>query len=112
MAVVNLEELLEHVKLSTDDLNTKCHEQDLGDLSLLIPSWEAVSPFLNLKDADIEDIRSEGKENRMKVLNMLKKWKKRHGFRATFRVLVDVFLLKLEDANMAEEVCKQLKSKS
>ena len=112
MAGVNLEDLLEHVGLSTDDLDTKCSDEDLSNLSLVIPSWETVSPFLSLKEADIEDIRSESDKNRAKVFNMLKKWKKRHGFRATFRVLVDVFLMKLEDADMAEKVCKQLSSKS
>lgn len=111
MAGVSLVDLLEHVGVSADDLKTKCSDGDLNSLSLVIPSWETVAPFLNLKETDIEDIRSDSTKARVKTLNMLKKWKKRHGFRATFKFLVDVFLIQLEDAEMAEEVCKQLKSK-
>lgn len=110
MAGVDIEELIAHVGLPFADLNTRCEERDLLELSLLIPSWDKVAPFLELSEADIEDIDSESSKSRAKVLNMLKKWKGKHAFRATFKVLVEVFL-KLGDAEMAEKVCNHLKSK-
>lgn len=106
---MSIEELAAHVGLSLTDLDTRCEEEDLSELSLLIPVWSKVAPFLKLTDADIEDIDSESSKSRVKALNMLKKWKGKLAFRATFKVLVEVFL-KLGDAEMAEKVCGQLKS--
>jgi hypothetical protein len=109
MAGVGLGELVEHVGLSDADLGTRCEDEDLSDLCLLIPSWKTLAPFLKLTDTEIEDIDSDNSKSREKVLSMLKKWKRKHTFQATYKVLVEVFL-KVGDAETAEKVCNHLKS--
>lgn len=111
MAVVTLEELVAHVHLSVHDLDTRCEDGDLRELSLLIPSQiKQLALFLMLTDSEIEDIDSEKCKSRVKVLNILKIWKRKHAFRATYKALVEV-LLKLGDADTAEKICKWLKGK-
>lgn len=108
---MSLADLLEHTSLSAADLDMRCTKEDLDDLSLVVPSWTTLAPFLKLSEPEIEDIDSDNSKSRVKTHKMLLKWKQKYGFKATFRVLVDVFLLKLGDADMAESVCEQLKSK-
>ena len=111
MSEVSCGDLLLHVCLSASDLNRTCEEEDLKELSLHIPSWDKLASFLNLSEAEVQDIKADGSENRVKVLHTLLRWKRKHAFKATFRFLVDMFL-KLGDAEMAERVCKQAKIRS
>ena len=110
MAGVSLDELIAYVGVSLGDLDARCEDDDLAELSQPISaSWKLLAPFLKLTDAEIEDIDSDNAKTRLKVLSMLKVWKKKNAFQATFRVLVEV-LLKVGDAETAEKVCRHLKS--
>ena len=97
--------------LSNADLDTKCSDEDLTSLATKISSWESVARFLGLKETDIVDITDKHVSEKESAHLMLKRWKERLGFKATFRVLVEVFLENLTNAHMAEQVCRQLKSK-
>ena len=110
-AGVSLKELLDHVGISNADLDTECSDEDLTSLAFKISSWKFVARFLDLEETDIVDITDKHVSEKERAHLMLKRWKERLGFKATFRVLVEVFLEKLKNAQMAEEVCHQLKSK-
>ena len=59
-----------------------------------------------LSETDEEDVE-EGKKTQDKRYKTLRRWKAKNLFKATYRVLVDVFL-KLGRADLAEKVCRLL----
>ena len=107
MAGVTLEELIAHVGISADELNKPCSDEHITYISLFLTNWQAVAPLLGLTETDEEDVKEEGEKTQDKRYKTLRKWKNRNLFKATYRVLVDVFL-KLGRADLAEKVCRLL----
>lgn len=106
--MVSTQDLLDHVGLVQEDLNTKCDDEDLRELSLVISNWERYAPFLKLTEADIEDIETKNTRGN-KMLLALQRWKQMFAFKATFGFLVNDVFMKTMDAENAQRVCLQLK---
>ena len=68
---------------------------------------ERQPPHLGLTAIDIDDIDCKKTEPEKRV-ETLQKWKKKFGFRAKFRMLVEI-LLESGNADNAEVVCRLLK---
>ena len=107
MAGVTFEELIAYVGISADKLNKSCSDEHITSISLFLTNWQTVAPLLGLTETDEEDVEEEGKKTQDKRYKTLRRWKDKNLFKATYRVLVDVFL-KLGKANLAEKVCKLL----
>ena len=107
MAGVTFEELIAYVGISADELNVPCSEEHITSISLFLPNWQTIAPHLGLTETDEEDIEEEGKKTQDKRYKTLWKWQAKNLFKATYRVLVDVFL-KLRRADLAEKVCRLL----
>ena len=107
MAGVTFEELIAYVGISADDLNKPCSDEHITSISLFLASWQTVAPLLGLSETDEEDVEEEGKKTQDKRYKTLWKWKEKNLFKATYRVVVDVFL-KLVRADLAEKVCRLL----
>ena len=107
---VTFEELITHVGISPDKLNKPCSDEDIASTSLFLTNWRTVAPLLGLTETDEEDVEEEGKKMQHKRYSTLQRWKNKYLFKATYRVLVDVFL-KLSRADLAERVCKLLVDK-
>ena len=107
MAGITVEELIAHIGISADKLNKPCSDEHTASISLFLTNWQTVAPHLGLTETDEEDVEEEGKKTQDKRYKTLRRWKDKNLFKATYRVLVDVFL-KLGKANLAEKVCRLL----
>ena len=107
MAAITLEELLKKVGVCPEKLNDCISDDHLLKISMFLTSWRTVAPFLEIKSNHLEDIEQE-KDEQVKRLNVLQKWKGIFGYKATYRKLVEV-LLSLAKADVAEKVCDLLK---
>ena len=107
MAAITLEELLKKVGVCHEKLNDGISEDHLLKISMFLTSWRTVAPFLKIERNDLEAIEQE-KDEQVKRLRVLQKWKGIFGFKATYRELVEV-LLSLAKADVAEKVCDLLK---
>ena len=107
MAGVTFEELIDYVGISADELNKPCSDEHITSIALFLANWQTVAPLLGLSETDEEDVEEEGKKTQDKRYKTLRRWKDKNLFKATYRVLVDVFL-QLGKANLAEKVCRLL----
>ena len=107
MAAITLEELLKKVGVCREKFNDSISDEHLLEISTFLTSWKTVAPFLKIESNDLEAIEQE-KDEQLKRLRVLQKWKGIFGFKATYRKLVEV-LLKLAKADVAEKVCELLK---
>ena len=105
MAGITFEELIAHVGISVDELNKPCCDDHIASISLFLANWQTVAPHLGLTETDEEDVEEEGKKTQDKRFKTLRKWKSKNSFKATYQVLVDVFL-NLGKADLAEKVCR------
>ena len=78
---------------------------------MLITNWEKYAPLLKLPDADAQDIHNRSHKQGEKMLLALQRWKQMFAFKATFEFLVQEVFLAVNDAEVAENVCHQLKGK-
>ena len=86
-----------------EKLDEPCKDEHLYELSLSITDWPSISPFLGLTEADESEIE-DCKRVRTQAIKMLRKWRSKHGGKATYRNLAGV-LLKLEETDLAEKLC-------
>ena len=113
--IVTVRDLVNDFKLEDAWLNTKfetthldiAEDQDFssdfsGESDAEWQKWVmALSP--HLEPADLKDLTDT-----TRCKQVLGKWRKKHGRKATFRRLVEVFL-EGDNADLAEKVCKYLK---
>ena len=107
MSRVTLDELLKEVGVSLTQLDKACTSEHLQDIALFLPSWRIVASHLSLSDVDVEGVEMEGRSESEKRLKVLKVWKDRSAFKATYTELVKVFL-KIGNADQAMKVCRLL----
>ena len=107
MAGVTFEELTAHVGISADELNKPCSDEHITSISLFLTNWQTIAPLLGLSETDEEDVEEEGKKTQDKRYKILRRWKAKNLFKATYRVIVDVFLM-LGRADLADKVCRLL----
>ena len=108
MAAITLEELLKEVSVHPEKLNESISDDHLREIALFLPLWRAVATYLGLSESDLDDVEREERDEHMKELRALQKWKGKFAFKATYRKLVEV-LLSLGIADVAEKVCLLLK---
>ena len=111
MAIVSIDDLLDYVGLTHEDLRTRCSDEDLRKISLLTTNWEKYASLLKLPDTDAQDIHNRSQDQDEKMLLALQRWKQMFAFKATFEFLVKEVFLEVNDAEVAENVCYQLKGK-
>ena len=107
MACIRSEELIAYVAISADELNKPCSDEHIASISLFLANWQTVAPHLGLTETDEEDVEEEGTRTQDRRYKTLQKWKNKNLFKATYRVLVNVFL-KLGRVDLAEKVCRLL----
>ena len=103
-----LVELIKEVRISPVLLEQKCSDEHLKAISLFL-DWRRVAPHLGLSKTDIEEIEGDKRTDAEKKLKTLQKWKEKYGYKSTFSNLVQV-LMKLDNADHAERVCRLLRS--
>ena len=108
---LTLEELLKEVSVHPEKLNESISDDHLHEIAILLTSWRTVATHLELSESELDDVEREEKDEQMKKLKALQKWKRKIGFKATYRKLVEV-LLSLAMADVAEKICLLLKGMS
>jgi len=102
----SLEELLKDVP--PVKLNQPCKDECLCELALSITNWQSIAPFLGLTEVEEKEISFlYPNELRRQTLAMLRKWKSKHGKKATCRRLARVFW-RLTFTNIVEKICELL----
>ena len=102
-------ELLEYLEadgITVEQLEQRCSDEDLLQISRDLVEWRNLAPHLGLTDIDLEDLE-EGRGEQVRRLNALRKWKRKAGFTATYKKLVSA-LLGVGDTELAEKLCRQL----
>ena len=107
MAAITLDELLKEVGVCSEKLNDSISDDHIREIAIFLTSWRTVATYLELGENDLDAVEQE-KDEQMKKLKALQKWKGKFGFKATYRKLVEV-LLSLAMADVAEKVCHPLK---
>ena len=108
MAAITLEELLKEVTVHPEKLNESISDIHLWKIAFFLTSWRKVATYLGLSESDLDDVERKERDEHMKKLKALQKWKGKIGFKATYKKLVEV-LLSLAMADVAEKVCLLLK---
>ena len=102
----SLEELLKDVPSAK--LDQSCRDEHLCELALSITNWQSIAPFLGLTEVEEKEISfMYPNELRRQTVAMLRKWKSKHGRKATYKRLARVFW-KLAFTNVVEEICELL----
>ena len=96
---------MKKVGVHSEKLNDSISDDHLREIGIFLTSWRRVATYLGLSENDLGDVEQEGKDEQDK---MLKIWKGKFGFKATYRMLVEV-LLHLAKADIAEKVLHLLK---
>ena len=108
MAAITVDELLNETEIHPGKLNECISDDHLHAVALFLTSWRKVAAYLELSESDMDAIEREERDDQMKKLKVLQKWKGKFGFKATYKKLVEV-LLSLGRADVAEQVCRLLK---
>ena len=86
-------------------LNKICSEEDLLLLARFCDPWKLIGSHLKLPEEELSAIDEQNKDVGSKRLALLRKWRQREAFRATFRAFVDM-LFKQERNMDVFEVCQ------
>ena len=92
-------------------IDQPCSDQDLCKISSLIPRWEELTPYFDLDEVEVEDIKETNSSPPLRRLAMLRKWKHKKGKKATYRLLAEI-LITQGLRNVAETLCDLIKSGS
>ena len=98
---------MKKVGLCPEKLNESTSDDHLREIALFLTSWRTVASHLDLDENDLDDAEQGGRKVKDKSLKALQIWKGKFGFKATYRMLVEV-LLSLAMADVAEKVCNLL----
>ena len=101
-----LEELLKENRIPSQLLDQKCSDNLLQSISFFL-EWRTVAPYLGLSVSAIEEIESTRNTEFEKRLAMLRNWRDKFGYMATYRVLVKSFL-NAGQTEHAERACRLL----
>lgn len=106
---ISLKDLMEKYNLSQDQLDVEVSDEHLREMSGIIDDPEIVGFQLGLTEPEMTAInRDAGTQERQRVY-MLRKWKQKRSWRATYRELIEA-LLKSSRAEQARSVCELLSS--
>ena len=104
LAPPTLNDLVRVTGVLLQKLDEPCSDEHLRTISSDLTHWRTVAPHLGLEDGDIEEIERDARKESEKRPKVLRKWKNKYSFKATYRVLTEA-LLKCHMADHAEKIC-------
>ena len=104
---ISLQDVMDKLHLSQDQLDKEVSEEHLTEASNIIDDHEVLGPRLGLTEQEMTAIDRDTKTHDLKKKAMLKKWKQKNAWRATYRTLTEA-LLKCSRADRARDVCELL----
>lgn len=106
---ITLQDLIDRFHLSKDQLDGEFREEHLVKAARIIADHEVLGQQLGLSN-DMATINSE-KDTQSKGLALLKKWRQRSAWKATYCKLIEA-LLECGRADCARDVCIELLTQS
>ena len=94
--------------IDPERLDQPCREKHLAELSDSIPRWEELTPYLDLTDVEVEDIKETNSTPKLRRRALLKEWKQKRGKKATYRKLAKI-LASHDRRDVAETLCNMVK---
>ena len=88
-------------------LQQLCKDRHLRKLAQSLPDWRGVAPFLGLSEAEENMIEEEHTPALGRRIAVLRKWREKHGKKATYERLAKVFW-DMGNAALADDVAKVL----
>ena len=106
-AGISLQDLMNRFPRSQALLNVEVSEEHLREISRIIDDHESIGPELGLTQPEMTAIGSNTCKQEQKRMTMLRKWKQKYAFKATYRILIEA-LLKCSRGDHARDVCQLL----
>ena len=103
---ISLQKVKERFHLSQDQLNAEVSQEHLIAANRIIGDHRILGPHLGLSPEEMDDIKQE-RSPELQRSAMLRKWKEKFAWNATYGVLIEA-LLKCSRAICARDVCKLL----
>ena len=104
---ISLQDLIERFQLSPHQLDTELSEGHLGEVSRIIDNHHIVGPELGLSRQEMTTISSDVHGMELQKIEMLRVWKRKCVWRATYRILIEAFL-RCNRGDYARKVCELL----
>ena len=104
---ISLQRLIDKYQLSPHQLGKEVSEGHLRDVSRIIADHEIVGPELGLSTAEMTAINYDARTQELRKMEMLKKWKQKFAWGATYMQLIKA-LLKCSRGDNARDVCDLL----
>ena len=109
-AEVTLQDVAAQAGLKTlDVLNQECSQQVLLRLAKHCVDWQLTGFHLELTKSDIVAVDEDYRTAEQKRVEMLRKWKEKFAFKATYRVFIEA-LLSCGKASDAINACRDIVS--
>lgn len=106
--MISFKDLIDRFKLSQGLLDKEVSEEHLRKTSRIIADHEIIGLELGLTPQDMTTISSNNvKKQELQKLEMLGKWKQRYLWKATYRKLIEAFLM-CGRADHAQDMCIML----
>ena len=103
---ISLQNLIERYTLSDELLDETVSKEHVKEASRVIDDHEILGPELGLSAAQMAAIDQKQAPELQRVA-MLKKWKQKFAWKATYRMLIEA-LLKCSRADLAQQLCEWL----
>ena len=103
---ISLQKVKERFHLSQNQLDAEVSQEHLIAANRIIGDHRILGPQLGLSPEEMDDIKQE-RSPKLQRSAMLKKWKEKFAWEATYGVLIEA-LLKCSRADCAGNVCKLL----
>lgn len=97
--------LTEHYKLTGKVCKQEVSDRHLEEITC--EQWRKLPPYLDLEATILNDLERDFRTEEERRVGLLKKWKGRKGFDATYIALISA-LLEIKCRNDAENICKLL----
>ena len=101
---LSLQDLIVKNGLSSHQLD-QVSEEHLLHVSRIIAEHDILGFELGLSNAEMVAINADGRTHELKKMGMLRAWKQKFAFRATYRRLIEA-LLKCSRGGEAQKVCE------
>ena len=106
---LSVEEAADRAGVRLDILSKECSDAVSHDLADFCIKWKLIGERVGLKEADLSAVDGDNRTVKEKRVGMLKEWKSRFAFKATYRALIEALLAEGRSTD-AIEACRVIRA--
>ena len=106
---LSIKEAADHAGVGLDVLSKECSDAVSLDLANFCVEWKSIGMRVGLTEGDLTAINGDNGTVKEKRVGMLKQWKSKFAFKATYRALIEALLAVGRSAE-AIEACEVIKA--